>query len=221
VVHNTTSREEGTEKTFQWDVFKQNFDPENGEHLKDLMAHKKYFILSFWRHKFPNHPIDDYDKLLKIINNSSSLQRWYSETSNLYGYYHEQPSWVLSDPDLRDKWLTDSSSVFETFKNSRKELMNRRKRLVASIEAELAEVEKLEESLVTKFYSDYPLVAINKIPVQGLPEERYIKHLGKIGDNHEKALTQELESYKGELAKKYIIENGEISELIDKLKGQI
>jgi hypothetical protein len=177
--------------------------------------------LAFWRHKFPNNVFDDYDKLMEIINKSKALQKWYQNTSNLYGYYHEQPSWVLLNPDFRDKWLTDSAEVFEDFKSKRKELMEQRKRLIASIEDELKKLEISEDELTTKFYKDYPLVAINKIPQQGLPEDLFTKHLDKMGDNLDSALERELNAYKERLAKEFIIEGKDKEELIKILKEQI
>jgi hypothetical protein len=205
---------------FDWDIFKKNFDPTRGEDLKILMGSKKYFVLSFWRHKFPNSCFDDYEELMKIINKSKSLQKWYSDISSLYGYYHEQPEWVLLNPDLRDKWLTDSASVFENFKNKRKELVERRKKIVASIERQLSEIEAEEESIVTKFYTEFPLVAINKIPTQGLPEHLFSKHLDKMGEEMDRALENELESYKSELARRFIVEDGDKKELMELLKEQ-
>jgi hypothetical protein len=207
-------------ENFDWDIFKLNFDPSNGNDLKILMSSKKYFILAFWRHKFPNSAFDDYDELMKIINKSKIFQKWYAETSQLYGYYHEQPEWVLLNPDLRNKWLTDSSSVFETFKNKRKEFVEKRKRLVASIEEKLAEIESDEHDLLVKFYRDYPLVAINKIPSQGLPEHLFSKHLDKMGTHLDEALESELEKYKSDLARKYIVEGENLDDLISLLKEQ-
>jgi D-hexose-6-phosphate mutarotase len=88
---------------------------------------------------------------------------------------------------------------------------------LSSVETKLAELDSKEAELLDTFYRKYPIVAINKIPVQGLPAERLLKHSNKSGDVLEAALTRELDTFKHELTLKYVIGNEPIDELISLL----
>jgi hypothetical protein len=195
-----------------------NFDPKNGSHLQVVLRDKEIFILAHWNFEFPDKNFRDYDTLMEAINMNKSLQGWYRRVKWRFGYLHELPEWILLSNELRDSWLLDSSSVFEEYKNKRKRLTDERNRKLDSIKTELNQIETDEIKLTDEFYRKYPLVAISKIPVVGLPQDRYLLHVSKTGDELHAALEVELSKYKRELALEYVVGNGDIEDLIDLLK---
>jgi hypothetical protein len=205
---------------FNFAVFMEKFDPNNGSHLKELMFSKKYFVLAMWNHSHSGQKFNNFEALITFINMSKFLQTWYQATSKRYAYLHELPEWVLLDDKLRELWITDSSTIFSEHKKARKALVVERQRFIDSIEIELAEIARKERDLLETFYRKYPIVAISKIPVQGLPSNIFLSHSDKTGDALENALQRDLDNYKQELCLKYVSGNGDIKELI-KLLGEI
>jgi hypothetical protein len=155
---------------------------------------------------------------MDFISKSKLFQKWYGTCNKRYAYLHELPDWVLSRPQLRENWLQDSASVFEEHKKKRKEIIDKRNKMIKSIEEELIKINKAEDDMLTKFYTDHPIVAINKIPSQGLPGDRFLKHSGKSGEVLESALKDELDNYKAELSDRFIVNKEDIKELIKILK---
>ena len=203
---------------FNFKKFIEKFNVNNGYHLKELMFSKSYFVLAMWNVENRHHVFDDYESLMKVINNSKELQKWYTTCVKRYAYLHELPDWVLLDDSLRDKWITDSSDVFETHNKRRKDIIKRREDVWNSIEQQLTDIDNDEIELKIGFYCKYPIVAISKISEESLPAERLMMHIGKSGKVLEKALEAELDKYKQDLCKEYVLGDGDIMELVEILK---
>jgi hypothetical protein len=62
------------------------------------------------------------------------------------------------------------------------------------------------------------IIAISKIPVQGLPLERYTKHNNVAVEDMEAALEEELNEYKKELAERFVSGSEDSSKLMEILK---
>jgi hypothetical protein len=197
------------------------FNSRNGRSLQYYLKDKHSYLVGLWNEEHPNHRVRGFDHLLKLVENSHIISKWYSKSIKHFGYLHEQPEWVLLDSTLRTKWLQDSALVFEQHKLKRKSIIDRRALLLKTISEDLKALDEEESQLVNKFYKDHPLVAINKIPVQGLPQDVVLKHHDKSGEALEKALEHELSNYKLELGIKYHNKGSkEIEELI-KLLGEL
>jgi len=190
------------------------FDSNNGEHLQKLLNFKELFVLEHWNLKYPGSIFSNHDDLLLFIQRSKELQEWYRVITARFAYLKELPDWVLLSDDLREYWITDSSTIFKIHKDARKKIVKEKEDIWKGIEAKLAEVDAREASLLDSFYRKHPIVAINKIPIQGLPSDRLLKHCNKSGSILDSALNFELNSYKHELALKYVAGDGSLDELV-------
>jgi hypothetical protein len=198
------------------------FDRNNGSHLQVLLNDKKFFILGNWNLDNPLHKMTDYDELMKIINSSKDFQKWYAIITKRFGYLHELPSWVLLDPILREQWLVDSSTIFEEFKTKRKEIVFKKEKVMKTITDQLTALNDSEETLVNDFYNKYPIVAISKIPTQGLPGDTILAHASKPTEERERQYEIELDKYKKKLCDEYVNQGEEKQkELLELLKEVI
>jgi hypothetical protein len=193
------------------------FDPNNGRHLQIVLSFKELFILEHWNLENPSSRFSSYDELMKFVAKSKDLQVWYKNITARFSYLHELPEWVLLSDDLRERWVMDSSDIYKLHKDRRKAIVSEREKILGSVEDKLQELNLREAEMLDAFYRKYPIVAINKIPVQGLPADRLLKHSNKSGEVLEEALKKELDTFKYELTLKYVIGNESIEELIDLL----
>jgi hypothetical protein len=193
------------------------FNPNNGQHLQIVLSNKELFVLEHWNLEKPDSRFTNFEDLMKFVNMSKDLQYWYKNITARFAYLHELPEWVLLSDELREEWVMDSATIFKMHKDSRKSIVAERERILSSVESKLAELDSKEAELLDTFYRKYPIVAINKIPVQGLPADRLLKHSNKSGDVLEAALAHELDTFKHELTLKYVVGNESIDELISLL----
>jgi hypothetical protein len=195
-----------------------NFNPDSHIHFNLVRDDKQKFILCMWNHDNPEIIFHNFNSLIAFINRSRELQKWHKSISKRYAYLHELPDWVLSDSDLRENWVVDSSDIYENLKRQRKSIINEKQQLIDSTNEALSNIDEQESKLLEKFYRQYPVVAINKIPVQGLPSEIFLKHSHLNGEHLDRALNKELDLYKQELCHRFVVGNESRDELIKLLK---
>jgi hypothetical protein len=194
-----------------------SFDPQNGHHLEKILPYKDLYFLEMWNLEHPDSTFRDYKLLLEFINRSKELQQWYKKVTSRYSYLNELPSWVLLDDVIRELWVTDSSTIFTKHKSQRKAIVAEREKLFRSVEESIEKLDTEEKELLDSFYRKHPIVAINKIPIQGIPADRLLRHSDKNGAALEVALKDELDTYKQELTSKYVVGDSPIQELLDLL----
>jgi hypothetical protein len=196
------------------------YSTDNIVHLRILLSDKQLFIINAWLIKNPGSKINTYEKYETFLQKNKEIQSLHQSFVKQFSGLLMMPDYVLESKVLRESWGFDKVSIFEGYKQNMKSFQDTKNRLIADHKSSMQEVQDKENSFMEGFIRREPLMAIDKISVQGLPIENILKYTDLEGDKLEAAVSNELLLYKKELGESIMNSSLSIDSLISLLKSK-
>lgn len=199
---------------------KEGYSLDNTSNLRVLLSDKQLFIINGWLLRNPGSPINTYKKYELFLQKNKAIQLVHQELVKQFAGLLMMPEYVLISKVLRDSWGYDKVTVFENYKQNMKSFQDSKNKMIADHKREMQEIQDRENDYMDKFIRKEPLMAIDKISVQGLPIERILKHSDLEGDKLEAEIIKELIDYKKTLAENLLNSVMSMDDLILELKSK-